>query len=58
MWCTHFRPSVGIVDFVDRLSCGGDSPVFVFETYFRPAGKPQFAGANKDMQGERNSQPS
>jgi hypothetical protein len=35
----------------------GDSPNFVFETYFLPAGKPQFAGANKDMQGERNSQP-
>lgn len=53
----HFGISIRETDSPNAFAGGGDSPDFVSEINLTPAGKTQFTGADKQMQGQRYYQP-
>ncbi len=53
----HFGTTPGITHAGDGFTGGGNSPDVISEINFRPSSEAQFAGADKQMQGERYGQP-
>lgn len=48
---THFRATPRVTNFIDRLTGGRNGLDFISEINLAPAGKTQFAGTDKQMQG-------
>lgn len=50
MWRSHLRATRRVLNAGDRLTLSGDGPHGVMQVNFIPAGKAQFAGADKQQQ--------